>query len=282
MEPSLSLATTDSDLSTEADAPALVVVVNRPDDLSRAMQERWYRIPLNRAPSRVAAEYLAFYQTGAFAPEERFVVRWMAPVRGYFLATRRELIPEEPEHARADEQYFKVLLDEAILLPHPIPSRRLRRITFIPTTLSRLRQAEEINDLWIRSSAQERLWEALKQAGLDGESQYPLQDDLPGHVAEFALFCRSGRIAVIIAETPRVEGQLVEGREIVADYLAHSGRWRLIRIGAHEIEQDPTGCVRRLAACVEEMGGLAGQSDEESLRACTHKLGKPSSIPERI
>ncbi len=140
MEPSPALATIHADSSTGGDAPALVVVVNRPADLSRATKERWYRIPLNRAPSRVAAEYLAFYQTGAFAAEERFVVRWMAPIRGYILATRRELIPEEPEHSRADEKYYKVLLDEPVLLPHPIPSRRLRRITFIPTTLGRLRE----------------------------------------------------------------------------------------------------------------------------------------------
>ena len=267
MEPSLALAASYSDPSAEGDAPAMVVVVNRPADLSRAIQEGWYRIPLNRAPNRVAAEYLAFYQTGAFAPEERFVVRWMAAVRGYFLVTRRELIPEEPKHERADEQYFKVLLDEVVLLPRPIPSRRLRRITFIPTTLSRLCQAEEINDLWIKNPAQERLWEALKQAGLDNESQYPLQDDLPGYVADFALFCREGRIAVIIAETPGAEGQIEESRDMVADYLAHSGRWRLLRTGAAEIEKDPAGCVRRLTAWVGEMGGLVEQTNQETLGA---------------
>jgi very-short-patch-repair endonuclease len=261
------MVATHSDRPTEDDAPAMVVVVNHPADLSRAIQKGWYRIPLDRAPNRIAAEYLAFYQTGAFAPEERFVVRWMAAVRGYFLVTRRELIPEEPEHKRADEQYFKVLLDEVVLLPRPIPSRRLRRITFIPTTLSRLCQAEEINDLWIKNPAQERLWAALKQAGLDGESQYPLQDDLAGYVADLALFCREGRIAVIMAKKPGAEGQIEESREMVTDYLAQSGRWRLLRTSTDEMLQDPAGCVSRLAAWVREMGGLVEQTNVESLGA---------------
>jgi hypothetical protein len=53
---------------------------------------------------------------------------------------------------------------------------------------------------------------------------------------------------------------------MVADYLAHSGGWRLFRTGSNEIEQDLAGCVRRLAAWVGEMGGLVGHPNEESLR----------------
>ena len=255
------------DSPTGIDAPVLIVVVKQPADLRRAIQERWYRIPMNRAPSRTAAEFLAFYQTGAFPLGERYLIRWMAPVRGYFLATRRQLIPEEPDHPRADEQYYKVSLGESVPLPHPIPSRRLRRVTFIPSNLSRLHQAEEINDLWIRSTAQQRLWEALKQAGLDSECQFPLQDDPPSHVADFALFCRAGWIAVTISETLQETGQVGESDEVVADYLAQARKWQLFRIGAVDIEQDATGCASRLAVLVAEMGGLESLPNEESLHA---------------
>jgi hypothetical protein len=124
-----SMPRTESDVADDDDAPVLVVVVNQPLDLHRALELGWYRIPVDRAPRRVAAEYLAFYQTGVFPPEERFVIRWLAPVRGYILATRREMIPQEPRHCRADCQYYKVLLGRSVALPQPIPSRRLRRIT---------------------------------------------------------------------------------------------------------------------------------------------------------
>src|SRR5512139_856696 len=96
--------------STPDDSPVLVVVVNDPADLARARDEGWYRIPLARAPQRVAADYLAFYQTGAFPPDERWQVQHLAPVSGYYLATRRELIPDEPDHPRADALYYRVAL----------------------------------------------------------------------------------------------------------------------------------------------------------------------------
>jgi very-short-patch-repair endonuclease len=241
------------------DTPVLVVVVNQPLDLHRALELGWYRIPLDRAPSRVAAEYLAFYQTGAFPPKDRFVIRRLAPVRGYVVATRRELIPEEPDHSRADWQYYKVLLGDSVVLPNPIPSRRLRRIAFIPTTLSRLLHAEEINDLWIRSTAQQRLWEALRQSGLDGENQYPLQDDLTEQVADFALFCRSGRIAVIIGDEHKSTGRVEDDDEAVTNYLALSGKWRLFKLRTSEIEEDANACARRLLELACEMGGIVDQ-----------------------
>jgi hypothetical protein len=246
----------DSIQANDADSTALVVVVNQPPDLHRALDLGWYRIPLDRAPNRVAAEYLAFYQTGAFPPEERFVVRWIAPVRGYVLTTRRELIPDEPEHSRAEAQYYKVLLGNPVSLPHAILSRRLRRITFIPTTLGRLCHADEINDLWIRSTPQERLWAALKQSGLDGENQYPLQDDLPEQVADFALFCRTGKIAVIVSEAPRNARRVEDRGETLIEYLALAGRWRLFKVRASDAEQDPFSCARRLCELAIELGGV--------------------------
>jgi len=119
----------------------------------------------------------------------------------------------------------------------------------------------------MKSTAQGLLWEALKQAGLDCESQYPLQDDFPHYVADFVLFCRSGRVAVIIAEELGSVWHVGEGHEIVADFLAQSGNWQLFKIEASAAKQDPVGCVMRLAALVNELGGLADLPNEESPRS---------------
>ncbi len=236
------------------DSPVLVVVMNNQDDLARARDAGWYRIPFDRAPRRVAADFLAFYQTAAFPPEERWAVRWLAPVRGYRLATRRELIPEEPAHPRAKQPYYKVTLGELAPLPRPVPSRRLRRITFIPTTLERLMQAEEINDLWIKSSAQERLWAALKQADLEVERQYPLHDELPQYVADFAVFCRDGRIAVLVTDEPRAEGELREAPP--PDYLLAAGDWSVMRVTMAELAADARAWAERLAGQAARLGYL--------------------------
>lgn len=235
-------------------SPVLVVVLNDAADLDRARQAGWYRIPLARAPRRIAADFLAFYQTAAFPPEERWSVRWFAPVRGYKLATRRELLPDEPDHPRADQHYYKVTLGALERLPRPVPSRRLRRITFIPTTLDRLLAAAEINDLWIKSSAQERLWAALKQADLDAEAerQYPLREDLPQYVADFAIFGPAGRVALLVTDEPRAEGELHEAPP--PDYLLAAGEWLVVRATMAEIEADPAGWVARLAHNITQPG----------------------------
>jgi hypothetical protein len=144
-----------------AEARVLVVVVPSLEDWQRITSQRWYRIPLRRAPQRIGAEYLAFYHTQASGPL-RWSIRFYAPIQGYRLATRRELIPEEPEHPRADERYYRIALGPIQALPNPIPSQHLRRVTFILTTLARLLQAEEIRDLWQRESRPDDLRRALR------------------------------------------------------------------------------------------------------------------------
>lgn len=207
------------------DAPALVVVLNNLDDLVRAQTQRWYRIPFARAPRRIGADFLAFYQTAAFPQGERWSVRWVASVQGYRIATRRELIPEEPDHPRADARYHRIALGELTLLPHPIPSRRLRRITFIQTTIQSLCEATEINQLWRRTPGQERMWQALQQAGLadETEHEYPLIDDSI-YTADFAVFADGRRIAVMLMDDSQELGDCVRERAAL-DYPLARGGW---------------------------------------------------------
>ncbi len=246
--------------SLNYESSVLVVVLNDPADLARAQHEGWYRIPLAHAPSRVAAEWLAFYQTGAFPAGERWAVRWLAPVRGYRLATRRELIPSQPEHARARDLYYRVTLGKLELLEPPIPSRRLRRITFIATTLARLREAAEINDLWIKSSAQERLWAALRAAEIEAERQYPLRDDPAGldgrpddnpefalnsPRADFVLFGPAGRVAIMVEDEPPDELEVHETSAL--DYLLVAGEWLALRVTRAQLYADPGRAVNQAA-----------------------------------
>jgi hypothetical protein len=57
----------------------------------------------------------------------------------------RDLLPGESDHPRAEQRYYKLQLGKLVELPHPIPSRRLRRITFVLTNGKRLNKAWEIN-----------------------------------------------------------------------------------------------------------------------------------------
>lgn len=133
----------------EADpgARVLVAIINNRRDLEIARVAGWYRIPLKHAPGPFQADYLAFYQTKAFG-RERWAVNYYARVRSCRIVKRRELFPDEPWHPRAEDDYYRVELGPLQRLERPIVSQRLRRVTFIATTLGKLLSALEINDLF--------------------------------------------------------------------------------------------------------------------------------------
>ena len=148
-------------------ASLLVAVVNRLRDWELVCSEHWYRIPLARAPRRIGADYLAFYHTKVF-PGLRWTITYYAPVERYSLVPRRALLPSEPNHPRSETLYWKIEIGPLVALPRPIPSHRLRRVTFIPTTLARLFQAQEINDLWVKETTGDRLrgvWQVRESTG---------------------------------------------------------------------------------------------------------------------
>lgn len=146
------------------EAPVLVCVITRPADLDRVRHEGWYRVPVERVRVSLAVNYLAFYQTAAFNTE-RWAVRYLAAINQVTLAYRYELIPGEPHHPRAAMRYYRFSLGPLLTLPVAIPSRRLRRVTFIPTTFGRLLVARDIVDLW--QPATTKPWGNLWGAGVN-------------------------------------------------------------------------------------------------------------------
>lgn len=183
----------------------LVVLVNNARDWDAVQAEGWYRIPLKRAPRQIGADLLAFYFTKVFG-DMAWAVHYVAPVLRFDLARRRDLLPEEPDHPRAEDWYYQVVLGPLERLPRPILSRRLRRLTFLPTTLGRLLFAEEINDLWIREPLEERLWRALKGAGLQPEGTFEVKDAGVRYEMPIAIPCAQGGVSVGLAERAPVPG----------------------------------------------------------------------------
>ena len=134
-------------MDANPDARVLVAVINNRRDWEIACTDGWYRIPLKHAPGPFQADYLAFYQTKIFG-RERWAVNYYARVLAWRVVKRRELFPDEPWHPRAEDDYYRVELGPLQRLARPVASRRLRRVTFIATTLGKLLNAQEINDLF--------------------------------------------------------------------------------------------------------------------------------------
>jgi len=164
-----------NELPKESDL-ILVTLMNNITDFEIARLFGWYRIPLRSAPKIISVDYLAFYQTKSFATQ-KWQIRYLAPVKGHELTTRRELLIEEYNHPRANQEYYKIQIGPLIELPKPIIANKWKRITFFYTTGELLSKAESINDLIIDSEDRPIVWQALREKASINQSYGKAQED---------------------------------------------------------------------------------------------------------
>jgi hypothetical protein len=222
-----------------ADDRVLVAVMSRPRDFEIARDQGWYRVPEERAPRGAFFEFLAFYFTASFG-DRAWAIHYYARRLGHELVTRRELLPDEPEHPRADQRYLKLQLGPLLERKPPIVSQRWRRITFIHTTWDRFEAAQEINDLFMEGGEfVDRLYHALRDAGLAPERCYPLREAATAYIAQVALPCRHGALVLGVA-----------GEETEA------GPPGSLRFTPERLAGDAEGCLRAIRAEVHRLGGI--------------------------
>jgi len=211
--------------------------MNRPQDFETACDQGWYRVPEKKAPRGVFFEYIAFYFTAAFG-EEKWAVQYYARRLGHELVSRRELLPDEADHPRADERYYKLQLGPLQRRQPPIVSLRWRRIAFIHTTWDRFEMAQEINDLFAEGNGLvDRLYHALRESGLRPERQYSMRETGIEYVAKLAVLCQAGVLAVDVAKQTRSAGDL-------------------LCFSQQAVQTELDDCLVRIRTEVEERGGV--------------------------
>ncbi len=181
------------------DSSVLVSVITKPHDLDIAREQHWYRIPQKSAPKFFPPDFVAFYCTKSFGGDA-YSVRWYAQVRGHELLKRRDLIPDQIDHPHADQPYYKLQLGPLLELPHAIPSKNWRRLTFVLTTGDRLFSAWEINDLILGPREHDLMWRALKDAGITAERGYAIREEHTRYNVDLAIPCAKGTIGIVIRE----------------------------------------------------------------------------------
>jgi very-short-patch-repair endonuclease len=234
----------------------LVAIVRDRRDLEIARAERWYRIPVRSAPRNLeAARWLAFYQTKAFG-EQRWAIYYYAPILGRSILKRRELLPDQPDHPRADQDYYRLELGELRSLERPIISRRGRRLVFIPTTWEKFCRAEEINDLFHESPLEDALYGELKRCQIESERQFFVRIGSACYCLDFAIFCRRGNIDVECdGETWHSEPKELR-RDRHRNNVLTSAGWAVLRFGSRELADQMAFCLRMIRATVRARGGL--------------------------
>ncbi len=224
----------------DADDAVLVVLLNRPRDLEIVRAERWYRIPAKHAPAHFSqACYLAFYLPRAFG-DAKWTIREYAPVRGHELVRRRDLLPDESDHPRADEPYYKLQLGALIALPRPIVSRSARRILFIWTTGDKFSRAVELNDLLGTSAADDLLWSALKDAEIGAERKAIVREGHSRYRVDFWIPCARGELGILLSDRAR--------------RLRATRRRRWLQFSEEEVLAHGDNCITKIADLVHQLG----------------------------
>ena len=150
----------------------LVGVINRKRDLDTALYEHWYRVPQDRVPQGIHAEYLAFFLSRAFK-DLNGGVHFYARRTGVELVRRRDLLPDEADHPRADRVYFKLQLGELRRKEPPVLNPTKRAVSFIYTTWDRFEQARVIADLFSEADHfVDRVFHALERSGVRPERNW--------------------------------------------------------------------------------------------------------------
>ena len=129
----------------------LVGVIKSQRDLRLARAAGWYRIPLAQMPGGINAEYIAFFLSGAVFRELSGSIVYYARRTGVELAYRRDLLPDQPHHPRANQVYYRVALGQLQTKTPPVTNPTKRPVVFIHTTWDRFTAAVHIADLYSQS-----------------------------------------------------------------------------------------------------------------------------------
>jgi hypothetical protein len=155
-----------------AEDRVLVGVINRKRDLETVLRERWYRIPQQQMKRGINAEYIAFFLSKAFG-ERNGGIHYFADRKGVELLYRRDLLPQEPNHPRANEAYYKIQLGIIHSKVPPVLNTSRRTLSFVYTTWDRFVNATQIRDLYSKEDYfVDRIYHALRNVGVSSERSW--------------------------------------------------------------------------------------------------------------
>lgn len=242
----------------------LVAIMNNKRDMDIAREQNWYRIPVRSVEKflkrRWPPNWLALYQTKV-SGSEAYAVNYYARVQNIRKVYRHELFPSESCNEKTKKRYYKLELAQLQQLPKPIASHRRRRITFIATTLKKLKTAVEINDLYNESPLEEKVWNELKDLGIDAERQEQIRvKERKTYFLDFAIYCTNGNINVETdgdtwhADKDRIPLDNLRGNDL------HALGWHTFRFNTHQVQEEMGSyCAPKLVEAINRLGGLGQQ-----------------------
>jgi very-short-patch-repair endonuclease len=252
----------------------LIGMILRKKDLLTAQRYLWYRIPVKSAPEIVKNREittLALYQTKAF-DEEKYSVRWWGEVSRIECKKRIELLPNEPAHPRAREEYFVVNVAAFTELPKPVKSRIPRRNPFIVTSDERLFAANDYNDLFLGSPLEERLWSALRKEGIPAQRELMVSKTAARKkqhfYLDFALFCKDVNIAIECDGAAYHNSNEAVEYDKDRDVKVQNMRWVVYRFTTDKIMNHLEETMQHIKQAVKQYGGVVDVLNPSRIEYC--------------
>ena len=192
---------------TFPDDRVLVGAITRKKDLKHARDDGWYRVPQARLPRGVHSEYIAFFLNARVAGKSAGGIYFYARLSGVELAYRRDLLPDEANHARADDVYYKLQLRDWKEKSPPVLNTSKRSFAFIYTTWDRFVNASEIKDLYSEADYfVDRIYHALRSDGYSAERTWDAERRYTGYGAQLRILCQNGTVTA--AADPYIHGAI--------------------------------------------------------------------------
>lgn len=241
----------------------LVAVVPSRRDWNLIRAQGWYRIPVRFAPPMVkdgTIQYIAFYFPSVFG-EEKQRIQWYSPVTSLVVRKRSELFPDEPQHKHAHWEYYVVGCADLRHLPHIIPSRKPRRLLFIPTTIQKLLTAPEINYLFNDSPLEDMLWLQLLEAGIPSERQYEVTVGQGRYKLDFAVFCKDRNLAIECDGDAHHMGRSAVERDKKRSNTLNSRGWSVLHFTTKELTTNMPGTMQVIRDTIAQYGGIWYKED---------------------
>ena len=230
----------------------LVVVYRDRSAFKRDRRRHWYHIPVDSAAKwvrdRWPPQWLAFYD------EKDFAIRYCARVLDVRRVDRGEILFDQPHKVALP--YYQLLLGDLQKRPSPIPSRRRRHITFIPTTCAKFNNAAEINDLFDDSPLEDQLWVELKRQRISAERQVFVRANDQYYALDFAIYCMLGELDVE-TDGDRWHANAERSKaDNLRDNDLQTAGWRVLRFTTVQVrEQMADYCLPLIVQNIRHLGG---------------------------
>ena len=252
----------------------LVALLPKTSALDILKGEGWYHIPVEHAPKRWPPKVLAFYQGKMFGKEEAYKIRHFGEVERIDVVQRKELFPDDEKNAdKAESKYYRIQLKSLQERYKPILSYRPRRLVFIPTTMEKFDNAEQINDLFDGSHLEDLLWTGLKALKVLAERQWKIVVQKHNYYLDFAVFCKNGKLAI---ETDGYTTHHDSMNQIDYDTWRQNeielDDWRFLHYTTKQVKDNWIPYLSQIEQKIEQLGGL--ESPEKFERKVGEEQGK--------